>query len=240
MGSKGFHARGTHWKTCDVQNGEGLHTGVDFPAPVGTRVVAARKGVTAHVDFGSAFGPNQLTVECSDGTEDFYAHMSSRIGAGIQVDAGDEIGAVGKEGNVTDAHLHFERHGQQGFWSCANAVNPQPSLDEEPEVDMTEEEHRALMDIRTRLRSLDKIRNRVTVDRPLALEELLSVNHLRIARIKTAVQEIHRSVKDLAELTAESLSEERRRELAASIARRLDELSIDTDDDVLEGAVGPS
>ena len=91
-----FHARGPHWKTCDVEHGEGLHTGVDIPAPVGTQVVAARKGVTAHVDYGTeSFGPNQLTVQCSDGTEDFYAHMSSRIGAGIQVDAGDQIGAVG-------------------------------------------------------------------------------------------------------------------------------------------------
>jgi len=55
--------------------------------------------------------------------------MSSRIGAGIEVGAGDRIGAVGEEGNATRPHLHFERHRQQGSWTCANAINPQPSLD---------------------------------------------------------------------------------------------------------------
>jgi murein DD-endopeptidase MepM/ murein hydrolase activator NlpD len=71
-----FHKRGKLWKTCKVKTGPdgkktGLHTGLDIPAPLGTPVVAARAGVTKHVDFGAAFGTKQLAVLCDDGTEDF-------------------------------------------------------------------------------------------------------------------------------------------------------------------------
>lgn len=127
-----FHARGARWSCSKNSKGEGVHTGADIAAAVGTPVVAARPGVTAHVDYSKtskAFGSKQLVVRCDDGTEDFYAHMSSRVGAGIRVAAGDRIGAVGKEGtNVTGPHLHFERHRKQGFWKCDNCISPQPSL----------------------------------------------------------------------------------------------------------------
>jgi murein DD-endopeptidase MepM/ murein hydrolase activator NlpD len=112
-----FHRRGKFWKTCKVKtapNGKktGLHTGVDIPAPQGTPVVAARAGVTKHVDFGPAFGTKQLAVLCDDGTEDFYAHMSSRKPGGRKVKAGDKIGEVGNSSSTPDLkpHLHFERH----------------------------------------------------------------------------------------------------------------------------------
>jgi murein DD-endopeptidase MepM/ murein hydrolase activator NlpD len=130
-----FGRRGKHWKTCKVKkdkNGvflSGMHTGVDFPAKVGTKVVAARAGVTAHVTFGKAFGSHQLVVRCADGTQDFYAHMSDRVADGVKVKAGDRLGAVGKEGNITGPHLHFERHIKHATsWSCAIVTDPSPSI----------------------------------------------------------------------------------------------------------------
>lgn len=134
-----FHQRGEHWscsKRLDADGKErGLHTGVDFPATVGTAVVAARAGKTKHVDFGSeSFGDHQLVVLCDDGTEDFYAHMRSRAAGGRTVRVGDKIGEVGKEGNITGSHLHFERHKTQaGHWSCDLPVNPGPSLHQGPD-----------------------------------------------------------------------------------------------------------
>jgi peptidoglycan hydrolase-like protein with peptidoglycan-binding domain len=90
-------------------------------------VVAARSGTVNHVSYGAAFGSRQLAVVCSDGTEDFYAHMSSRVADGTKVSAGDRIGTVGADGNTTGPHLHFERHKKAGSWSCSNMDDPAKS-----------------------------------------------------------------------------------------------------------------
>lgn len=130
-----FHQRGPRWSCFENADGEGLHTGVDFPSAIGRAVVAARAGRTKHVDFGSeSFGDHQLVVLCDDGTQDFYAHMRSRAAGGRMVRVGDKVGEVGEEGNITGPHLHFERHKTQaGNWSCDLPVNPGPSLHQGPD-----------------------------------------------------------------------------------------------------------
>ena len=124
-----YGRRGPYW-SCDQDNrGNGIHTGADFAAPAGTRVVAARPGYLAHCDHGSSFGEHQAEVRCEDGTRDFYAHMRFRCAAG-QVKAGQKIGEVGSEGNATGPHLHFERHATStGGWSCQVVRDPQPSIE---------------------------------------------------------------------------------------------------------------
>ena len=124
-----YGKRGGHWSCQQNSAGDGVHTGCDFAADAGTPVVACRPGTTAHVDYGSAFGDHQLAVRCVDGTEDFYAHMPVRVAKGVWVQSGDWVGEVGSEGNATGPHLHLERHPSQGWWSCDNHENPQPSLD---------------------------------------------------------------------------------------------------------------
>jgi hypothetical protein len=130
-----FGRRGSSWSCQKNSAGKGIHTGVDIPAPDGTTVVAARAGKVRHVTYGGAFGDHQVAVRCADGTEDFYAHMSSRVADGTKVAAGDKVGEVGHEGNVfpkgpAGAHLHFERHKSHGpSWSCGLVVNPKKSLD---------------------------------------------------------------------------------------------------------------
>lgn len=116
-----YHKTGSLWKAC------GWHTGQDYAAPMGTVVVAARAGTVRHVNYGNAFGSKQLAVVCSDGSEDFYAHMSNRAAAGTKVAAGQQVGRVGAEGNVTGPHLHFERHKRAGDWNCSNMDDPMKS-----------------------------------------------------------------------------------------------------------------
>ena len=124
-----YGRRGPYWSCDRDAAGDGIHTGVDFQAPAGARVVAARPGNLAHVHYGSAFGAHQVAVVCPDGTRDFYAHMRARVQAG-PVAAGQRIGEVGQEGNSTGPHLHFERHATTtAGWSCAVVRDPQPSLD---------------------------------------------------------------------------------------------------------------
>ena len=135
-----YHRRGDSWQTCGIKNAglpsqTALHTGVDLPAPVGTTVVAARPGLTKHVDFGPAFGTKQLAVLNDDGTEDFYAHMSDRVRANKRVVAGEKVGEVGNSSKFTIGfHLHFERHNTHAAnWGCSIVVNPGPSLRDGPE-----------------------------------------------------------------------------------------------------------
>jgi murein DD-endopeptidase MepM/ murein hydrolase activator NlpD len=140
-----YGRRGPYW-SCDRDSaGNGIHTGCDFGAPVGARVVAARPGRLVHCDHGSAFGRHQVEVRCTDGTRDFYAHMCDREPEG-EVATGDLVGLVGAEGNVTGPHLHFERHAtSSGGWSCSVVRDPQPSIDWEDH--MTEDDWHRLEDL---------------------------------------------------------------------------------------------
>ena len=129
-----YGRRGPWWSCLRNSSGWGIHTGVDYPAPVGTPVVAARGGKVVYANHGSAFGYHQIEILHGDGTRDFYAHMSSRsVANGARIRAGTRIGRVGQEGNVTGPHLHFERHSiAVGGWSCSIVRNPQPSIDFQP------------------------------------------------------------------------------------------------------------
>lgn len=102
----------------------GFHPGVDLRAPVGTPVTAAAGGTVTMADRWYALG---LTVEIlhADGSRARYAHLSSfapGIAPGAKVAPGQRIGAVGRTGRTTGAHLHVElrRDGR--------AVDPWPWL----------------------------------------------------------------------------------------------------------------
>jgi len=129
-----YGRRGSYWSCRRDGAGNGIHTGVDFPAPTGTPVYAARGGTVVYANHGSAFGFHQLEIKRADGTRDFYAHMRTRsVPNGAKIKAGSKIGEVGSEGNVTGPHLHFERHSvATGGWSCAIVRDPQPSINFQP------------------------------------------------------------------------------------------------------------
>lgn len=134
-----YGRRGPYWSCDRDAHGNGIHTGADYAAPMGTAVVAARPGQLVWCDHGSSFGNHQVEVRCGDGTRDFYAHMRTRTNPG-PVQAGDWIGEVGAEGNATGPHLHFERHATEtGGWSCTIVRDPAPSITWEDE-EMTEDE----------------------------------------------------------------------------------------------------
>jgi murein DD-endopeptidase MepM/ murein hydrolase activator NlpD len=125
-----YGRRGPYWSCNRDASGNGIHTGVDYAAPTGTKVVAARPGKAVYSNHGASFGYHQLDVVCDDGTRDFYAHMPSRtVADGARVEAGQAVGKVGAEGNVTGPHLHFERHATTyGGWSCSVVRDPAPSI----------------------------------------------------------------------------------------------------------------
>jgi murein DD-endopeptidase MepM/ murein hydrolase activator NlpD len=96
-GTDGFGPRGNRF-----------HTGIDYPAPTGTPVVAAADGTV--IDAGPAEGyGNLVVVQHTSGVTTLYAHLSKILAApGRRVARGGLVGLVGQTGDATGPHLHFE------------------------------------------------------------------------------------------------------------------------------------
>jgi murein DD-endopeptidase MepM/ murein hydrolase activator NlpD len=88
--------------------GARMHTGLDFPAPTGTPVVAARTGVVTVARWLSGYG-NTVAIRHKLGTSTLYAHLSAiLVRPGQRVAVGQPVGRVGATGAATGPHLHFE------------------------------------------------------------------------------------------------------------------------------------
>ncbi|MFE2012315.1 peptidoglycan DD-metalloendopeptidase family protein [Streptomyces sp. NPDC059491] len=110
-----FGKRGSMWSS-------GRHTGLDFPAAIGTAIHAVAGGRVSSTGSTGPYGIH-VTVDHGGGLSSLYAHMSQLLTAtGAPVSAGQVIGRVGDTGNVTGPHLHLEarRNGA--------AINPMPFL----------------------------------------------------------------------------------------------------------------
>jgi murein DD-endopeptidase MepM/ murein hydrolase activator NlpD len=85
-----------------------LHTGLDFPADVGTPVLAAAGGVVIAADVHPAYG-NVLEIDHGNGLVTRYAHAARFLARrGDIVRRGQPVAEVGNSGRSTGPHLHFE------------------------------------------------------------------------------------------------------------------------------------
>jgi murein DD-endopeptidase MepM/ murein hydrolase activator NlpD len=86
----------------------GYHTGDDYAAPTGKKVVAVLDGTIAWSNNnGGAYG--RWIGLRANGRDYIYCHLSVRsVSTGDKVKAGQKLGEVGATGNVTGPHLHFE------------------------------------------------------------------------------------------------------------------------------------
>ncbi|MBQ6772779.1 MAG: peptidoglycan DD-metalloendopeptidase family protein [Synergistaceae bacterium] len=85
-----------------------LHTGIDIAAPNGTPVKAAAAGEVLFDGWLRGYG-RVVILDHGRDYSTLYAHLSSSlVKEGQVVRAGATIARVGKTGNVTGYHLHFE------------------------------------------------------------------------------------------------------------------------------------
>jgi murein DD-endopeptidase MepM/ murein hydrolase activator NlpD len=85
-----------------------LHTGLDFPADIGTTIRAAAGGVVSNIEVHPQYG-HLIEVNHGSGLSTRYAHVSrSLVKAGDFVKRGQAIAEVGNTGRSTGPHLHFE------------------------------------------------------------------------------------------------------------------------------------
>jgi len=86
------------------------HTGVDFAAPKGTRVLAAADGTVVSAGLRGGYG-NAIELRHGGSITTLYGHLSAfaqGIHAGARVHQGEVIGYVGMTGWATGPHLHYE------------------------------------------------------------------------------------------------------------------------------------
>lgn len=99
---------GTRFGKAGSMWSSGHHTGLDFPASVGTAIKAVADGKVSQSTSGGPYG-NHGMINHGDGLSSLYAHMSKILmRVGDTVKQGQVIGKVGATGNVTGPHLHLE------------------------------------------------------------------------------------------------------------------------------------
>ena len=86
------------------------HKGVDYAAPIGTRIKASADGTVAFVGIKGGYG-NVIVLQHQNGISTVYGHLSRFVDGlrkGMKVAQGEIIGFVGMTGLATGPHLHYE------------------------------------------------------------------------------------------------------------------------------------
>ncbi|MBI3129886.1 MAG: LysM peptidoglycan-binding domain-containing M23 family metallopeptidase [Acidobacteria bacterium] len=107
---------------------KGRHRGVDLNAPQGTDVYSAMAGEVVVAGRHRQYG-NYVMIDHGNGVVTLYAHhRMNLVSVGDVVNRGQKIAEVGRTGNATGPHLHFELqvHGLR--------TNPLPFLNDEEEI----------------------------------------------------------------------------------------------------------
>ena len=99
---------GFGFRTDPFNGRAALHTGLDFPAEIGTPILAAAGGMVITREWHAGYG-HVLEIDHGNGLVTRYAHCSSiEVDVGALVKRGQLVAKVGNSGRSTGSHLHFE------------------------------------------------------------------------------------------------------------------------------------
>ena len=85
-----------------------MHQGVDFAAPIGTKIFAPANGRIVKVAYSGGYG-RMLIIDHGYGYKTRYAHLSKiLVKKGQKIERGETIGLIGNSGLSTGPHLHYE------------------------------------------------------------------------------------------------------------------------------------
>ena len=96
------------WRIDPFTGRMALHSGLDFPAEIGTPIYAAAGGVVVTQELHPQYG-NMIEVDHGNDLLTRYGHTSRVfVKKGDLIKRGQKIAEVGTTGRSTGAHLHFE------------------------------------------------------------------------------------------------------------------------------------
>ena len=85
------------------------HGGLDIKGAAGQPVLASRGGRVVYAGAGLRGYGKTIILDHSDGMQSLYAHNSTLlVRLGMRVEQGQSIARVGRTGNATTDHCHFE------------------------------------------------------------------------------------------------------------------------------------
>lgn len=84
------------------------HSGVDYAAPIGTKIIAPADGIVALVHNNMFLSGKTLVINHGYGLYSSYSHLNKiTVSTGDKVKQGDLIAEVGNTGRSTGPHLHY-------------------------------------------------------------------------------------------------------------------------------------
>jgi len=116
------------------QRSRGWHAGIDIKAPIGSEIYAAAPGTVEHSGWIRSYG-NVVKIQHSNGFITLYAHnQKNLVEVGAEVEAGQLIATVGRSGEATGPHVHFEVRRDGKAYNPLHLLAPSdqsPILDDE-------------------------------------------------------------------------------------------------------------
>ncbi len=108
----------------------GGHDGEDVFAACGTPLVAAEGGRVVFTGTEGSAGNYLVVRTAADGEHQVYMHLdrAPRHRQGETVATGERLGAVGRSGNASACHLHFEIWTAPGWYRGGRARDPHREL----------------------------------------------------------------------------------------------------------------
>ncbi|MDN5937248.1 MAG: M23 family metallopeptidase [Salinisphaera sp.] len=96
------------WRVDPFTGRRGFHEGIDFAAPLGSKVLAAAAGVVSFAGHMQGYG-NLVEINHGNGYVTRYGHCKKiLVHVGQRVDKGEVVAKVGSTGRSTGPHVHFE------------------------------------------------------------------------------------------------------------------------------------
>ncbi|KPU42291.1 murein hydrolase activator NlpD precursor [Oxobacter pfennigii] len=103
----GWPAAGVIYSRFGYRGSE-FHKGVDIAAPSGTDIFAYNSGQVIFSAWDGGYG-RLVIIDHGDGMKTYYGHCSKLlVGVGERVEQGQHIADMGRSGDATGNHLHFE------------------------------------------------------------------------------------------------------------------------------------